>query len=203
MELARAERRDFTNLLEELTPEQWDAPSLCTQWRVRDVVAHFVGFEDLSRAAMVPRFIKGGFNPNRINATRLAELSGLSPEQLVERVRASETPRGLTAGFDGRIALLDSMIHQQDVRRPLGIPRVIPEDRLRVAMDFATWAPLVRGFWRGRGVRLVASDMDWTFGRGSEVTGPAEAVLMAMGARADALKDLDGPGKSTLAQHIS
>jgi Mycothiol maleylpyruvate isomerase N-terminal domain len=40
MSLARDERRDLTDFLATLTPEQWDAPTLCTRWRVRDVVAH-------------------------------------------------------------------------------------------------------------------------------------------------------------------
>lgn len=70
-------------------------------------------------------------------------------------------------------------------------------------MDFARWAPPIRGALRARGVRLVATDLDWSRGSGPEVTGPAEALLMAMAARPCALADLEGPGKSTLAQHIS
>lgn len=203
MELARAERIDLANFLAGLTPEQWDARTLCTGWRVRDVVAHMIGYEDLRLAAFFPRVIKGGFNPNRINANRLDELDGRTPEQLLEMVRVSETPRSLTAGFGGRIALLDGIVHQQDIRRPLGMPREIPGERMRVAMDFARWAPPIRGALRARGVRLVAIDLDWSRGSGPEVTGPAEALLMAMAARPCALADLEGPGKSTLAQHIS
>lgn len=201
--LARAERIDLANLLAGLTPEQWDAPSLCTQWRVRDVVAHMIGYEDLSGTEFFPRVVRGGFNPNRINANRLAELANRTPEQLLAMVRASETPRSLTSGFGCRIALLDGIVHQQDIRRPLGIPREIPGERMRVAMDFARWAPPIRGALRARGVRLVATDLDWSRGSGPEVTGPAEALLMAMAARPCALADLEGPGKSTLAQHIS
>ncbi|MGH3724058.1 MAG: maleylpyruvate isomerase family mycothiol-dependent enzyme [Mycobacterium sp.] len=203
MELARAERIDLATLLAGLTPEQWDAPTLCTKWRVRDVVAHIVGYEDLSRAQFYSRVAKAGFNPNRANANRLVELADRTPEQLLEMVRASETPRALTSGFGGRIALLDGIVHQQDIRRPLGIPREIPGERLRVAMDFARWAPPIRGALRARGVQLVATDIDWSRGSGAEVTGPAEALLMAMAARPCALTDLTGPGKSTLAQHIS
>ena len=33
-----------------LTPEQWDAPTLCTRWRVRDVVAHVISYDELSPA---------------------------------------------------------------------------------------------------------------------------------------------------------
>lgn len=201
--LARAERIDLANLLAGLTPEQWDAPSLCTKWRVRDVVAHMIGYEDLSRTQFYSRVAKAGFNPNRANANRVAELADRTPEQLLAMVRAAQTPGVLTSGFGCRIALLDGIVHQQDIRRPLGIPREIPGERMRVAMDFARWAPPIRGALRARGVRLVATDLDWSRGSGPEVTGPAEALLMAMAARPCVLADLDGPGKSTLAQHIS
>ncbi|SKT20264.1 DinB family protein [Mycobacteroides abscessus subsp. abscessus] len=146
---------------------------------------------------------KAGFNPNKANANRVAELAGRTPQELLAMVRAAQTPGVLTSGFGGRIALLDGIIHQQDIRRPLGMPRQIPGDRLTVAMDFARWAPPVRGALRARGVRLVATDLDWSRGSGPEVTGPAEALLMAMAARPCALAELEGPGKSTLAQHIS
>ncbi|BBX97294.1 hypothetical protein MLAC_25880 [Mycobacterium lacus] len=45
------------------------------------------------------------------------------------------------------IALLDGdgMIHQQDIRRPLGLPRDIPPQRLRTALDYALTSPAVRG----------------------------------------------------------
>ncbi|MBA0048740.1 maleylpyruvate isomerase family mycothiol-dependent enzyme [Mycobacterium sp. NPDC050853] len=203
MQLARAERIDLAKFLAALAPEQWDAQTLCTKWRVRDVVTHLIGYEELSYAEFFPRVVKGGCNPNRINANRLAELADRTPAQLLEMVRASETPRSLTSGFGGRIALLDGIVHQQDIRRPLGIPRIIPQERLVPALDFARWAPPVRGALRARGVRLVATDIDWSRGSGPEVTGPAEALLMAMAARPHALTDLEGPGKSTLAQHIS
>ncbi|MFA4083482.1 maleylpyruvate isomerase family mycothiol-dependent enzyme [Mycobacteroides salmoniphilum] len=203
MELACAERIDLANFLAGLAPEQWEAPTLCTKWRVRDVVAHMIGYEDLSRGEFYSRIAKAGFNPNRANANRVAELADRTPEQLLAMVRAAETPGVLTSGFGGRIALLDGIVHQQDIRRPLGIPREIPGERMRVAMDFARWAPPVRGALHARGVRLVATDLDWSRGSGPEVTGPAEALLMAMAARPCALAQLDGPGKSTLAQHIS
>ena len=49
MEMARAEREEFAALLESLTPRQWDSPTLCERWRVRDVVAHVIGYDPLSR----------------------------------------------------------------------------------------------------------------------------------------------------------
>ncbi|BBZ14259.1 maleylpyruvate isomerase family mycothiol-dependent enzyme [Mycobacterium branderi] len=203
MRLACAEREDFANLLAGLSPPQWEHPSLCERWRVRDVVAHVLSYDELSRWELVRRFLKGGLVPDRINAIGVAEYAARSPEQLTELMRACIPPRGLMSAFGGMPALVDGTIHQQDIRRPLGIPRAIPPKRLQRVLDFALRAPAVRGAWRARGLRLVATDVDWSHGRGEEVSGPGEALLMAMAARPDALNQLSGAGKEILAQRIN
>jgi uncharacterized protein (TIGR03083 family) len=202
MQMACEEREDFAELLAGLSPEQWEQPSLCEHWRVRDVVAHVLSFEELNRWEVVRRFVKGGLLTNRINAIGVAEYARRTPEQLTELMRASIPPRGFTTGFGGMIALVDGMVHQQDIRRPLGISRVIPPQRLQRVLKLAPRAPALRGAWRARGVRLVATDVDWTRGKGPEVSGPGEALLMAMAARPDALNQLAGAGKELLARRI-
>jgi uncharacterized protein (TIGR03083 family) len=202
MRLARAEREEFAALLEQLTPEQWDSPTLCERWRVRDVVAHAIGYDPLSRRQLLARMAKGAVTAGGANAVGVAEYADKTPEELTALVRRYAEPQGLTAGFGGRIALTDGMIHQQDIRRPLAIPRTIPADRLRIALDFAMYAPRIRGAWIARGVRLVATDMEWSHGGGPEARGAGEALLMAIAGRRVALDDLEGPGKAKLAQHI-
>jgi hypothetical protein len=101
------------------------------------------------------------------------------------------------------IALVDGTIHQQDIRRPLGIPRTIEPERLHAVLEYARYAPAVRGAWRARGLRLVATDLDWIHGNGPEVQGSGEALLMAMAGRPDSLNELTGPGQPKLAQQIS
>jgi uncharacterized protein (TIGR03083 family) len=197
-DFAVAERADLLALLERLRPEDWDAPSLCADWRVRDVVAHVYSYDELSRAELGRRFLLAGFNPNRVNAACLAPYAELPPAELVALARRCAEPRGLTAGFAGGIALVDGMIHQQDIRRPLGLPRVIPADRLRAALDFAKTSPVIRGFWHRRGLRLVAEDVDWSTGSGPEVRGPGEAILLAIAGRNASVDWLRGPGLATL-----
>jgi uncharacterized protein (TIGR03083 family) len=202
MQLACEEREDFVDFLERLSPEQWEHATLCELWCVRDVVAHVVSYEELSRWQLVRRFAKGGFVPPRVNAIGVAEYTRRSPKQLTELMRSCIPPRGLTSAFGGMIALVDGMIHQQDIRRALGIGRVIPPQRQERVLNYALTSPVTRGARRARGVRLVASDLDWSHGDGPEVTGPAEALMMVMAARPDALNQLAGPGKALLAQRI-
>jgi hypothetical protein len=103
----------------------------------------------------------------------------------------------------GAIGLTDGMIHQQDIRRPLGLPRTIPAERLVPALRTALFAPTLLGVVRVRGVRLVASDLDWSFGRGPEVRGPAEAILMTVAGRQAAVGELSGPGQPQLARRVA
>lgn len=203
MALAIAERSDFAALLERLTDEQWRSPSLCDEWSVRDVAAHTISFDGVDRSGLFRRYLHARFVPARINQLGVDSLASLRPDELVELFRRHREPTGLTAGFGGRIALVDGLIHQQDVRRPLGMPRTIDSDRLGVALTFALYAPPIRGALRIRGLRLVATDLKWSHGRGPEVRGPAEALLMAMTGRRHATADLEGPGLDVLTARCS
>src|SRR5918999_783279 len=202
MHLARAERADLLAFLTGLTPQQWDEPTLCAGWRVRDVVAHMISYEGLGRRGLFARFVRGRFHHGRVNDPGVAERHDAGPDELLALLEQRLEPNGLTTGFGCRVALLDAMIHQQDIRRPLGLARTIPAERLLPALSFARFAPPVGAFWRARGLRLVATDLDWSAGRGREVHGLAEALLMAISGRRGIVQELTGPGQATLAARI-
>lgn len=202
LHLARREREDLAAFLATLSPEQWAAPSLCAGWRVRDVVTHMVSYDELDGRGLVRRFAAGRFLLDRVNAVGVAEYNARSPEELLALLKAHLEPRGLTAAFGGMVALVDGMIHHQDIRRPLGLPRDIPSDRLVPALRCALVAPPIGAFWRARGLRLVATDLDWSAGRGPEVRGTAEAILMAVAGRRGVTAELSGPGQGKLANRI-
>ncbi|OJZ73739.1 DinB family protein [Mycobacterium paraffinicum] len=200
MSMARDERADLAEFLATLTPQQWEAPSLCSRWTVKDVVAHTISYEELGPLGLARRFAKGWVV--RANQVGVDEFADLSPEQLLDFLRAHLEPRGLTAGFGGMIALLDGTIHHQDIRRALNRPRVVPADRLERVLELAPGNPRLGAGRRIRGLRLRATDVDWEHGHGPEVTGPGEALLMAMSGRPAALADLDGPGLNALAARL-
>ncbi|WP_425551901.1 maleylpyruvate isomerase family mycothiol-dependent enzyme [Fodinicola feengrottensis] len=202
MKLARDERADLADLLIALTPAQWLTPSLCAGWRVRDVVAHMFSYEELGTGRLIGRFVTGGILPSKVNAAGVAAYADYSTDALVALVKDHLHPRGLTAGFGGRIALTDGVIHHQDIRRPLGIPRDIPAERMHAVLPFGRTAPTIGAAKRIRGLTLVASDLDWVAGTGPAVEGPAEALLMAMAGRHGIVKELSGPGQQILAERI-
>ncbi|HSS24623.1 MAG TPA: maleylpyruvate isomerase family mycothiol-dependent enzyme [Mycobacterium sp.] len=201
MSMARAERADLHAFLTTLTPQQWDKPSLCTGWTIKDVVAHMISYEELGTMGLIKRFVKGHIV--RANEVGVDEFAALSPQELLEFLGNHLTPQGLTAGFGGMIALVDGTIHHQDIRRTLGQPRTIPADRLGRVLGLMPGNPRLGAGRRIRGLRLRATDIDWEHGRGPEVTGPGESLLMAMAGRPAAVADLAGPGLGTLAARLS
>ncbi len=152
MDMARAERAELAAFLTTLTLQQWETPSLCAGWSVKEVVAHMISYEDLGVFGLLKRFAKGRIV--RANEVGVDEFAGLSPQELVDYVGRHLQPRGLTAGFGGMIALVDGMIHHQDIRRPLGQPRTIPAQRLDRVLRLMPKNPRLRARPRIKGLRL-------------------------------------------------
>jgi uncharacterized protein (TIGR03083 family) len=200
--LAAEERADLAAFLATLTPQQWQAPTLCTRWRVRDVVAHVISYDNLGARALLGVAARARFRPGRINDTALARYDRHKPEQLLALLADNLQPRGQPAALGGRAGLVETLIHHQDIRRALGQPRAIPAERLRPALHTALLAPDIARPWPLRGVRLVATDLRFTYGLGLTAEGPAEAILMTIAGRTDAISDLSGPGQARLAARI-
>ncbi len=200
--LAEEERADLLDLLCELTPDQWGAQSLCSSWRVRDVATHIVSYDELSTAATVATFLRGGLRTGKVNEVALSRYRGLDTNGIIDLVARNRRPSGLPSGFKGGIALTDGTIHHQDIRRALGLPRTIPEHRLVPALTFSLGAPTLPTKGNAKDLKLKATDVAWFVGDGPEVSGPGEALLMAAAGRAQALDDLGGEGLPILRERV-
>lgn len=202
-ELARAERCDFAGLLDGLTEEQWVAPSLCAGWRVCEVVAHTISYLDQSRLGLAVEMARARGDIDRLNQRALGLLPRRDLSQFAVMMRAGADPVGAGALYGSRVALIECLVHQQDVRRPLGLERRIPNRRVAASLRFAWWSPVIGGARRMRGIRAVADDLDWSAGRGEQVRGSGEALLLAMTGRAPAVvDDLSGPGLEILLKPV-
>jgi uncharacterized protein (TIGR03083 family) len=200
--LAGDERGDLAAFLDTLTPQQWQAPTLCSRWRVRDVVAHVISYDNLGARELLGVASRAQFRPGRINDAALSRYDQHTPEQLLALLNRNLQPRGQPAALGGRAGLVETLIHHQDIRRALGQPRVIPSERLRPALRTAVIAPDIAQLWPLRGVRLVATDLRFSIGIGALAEGPAEAILMTIAGRSDAIADLSGPGQARLGTRI-
>jgi uncharacterized protein (TIGR03083 family) len=199
------ERRRVADLVESLTPAQLETPSLCAEWTVRQVAGHLLAAISKPATPMLPLIVRSGFRLHRANS-RLAVLTAeRPPADLVRGLRDNaENPfRPPIVGYPGQ--LTDLQVHGQDMRRPLGLPHGLRPDRLRVSLDFLAGGRAVGFAPRRRLARLrfEASDLDWSSGDGPVLTGPAEALMLAMAGRGMALGELNGPGVPILRSRLA
>jgi uncharacterized protein (TIGR03083 family) len=194
----RAERAALADDLDGLSDEQWATTSLCDEWTVRDVVAHMTATTKISGAAFFPKLLSNGFSLKKMQAKDIVTQRGASPAETLSRFKASVDA---TTHPPGPITtwLGEAVVHAEDVRRPLGLPRAYPTATLVEVADFYKGSNLVIGTKkRIAGLRLRATDGDWTHGDGPEVAGPMAALVVAMAGRKAALADLTGDGVATL-----
>ena len=196
--MVEAERRELADLAESLTDEQWDTQSLCDEWKVRDVIGHVLAVAETSKLSALPGIVRNRFNVDRWLAREGVEQGRRPRSELVADLRSHAASRLLPPMIKPANLLADTLVHAQDVRRPLGLPREIPQDRLRIALDCEKGSGLLGVKKRVAGLRLVTTDLDWSHGKGPEVRGTAEAILMTMLNRRVALADLSGEGVGTL-----
>jgi uncharacterized protein (TIGR03083 family) len=194
-----AELGEFADLLESLTPDQWDVPSLCERWHVRQVAGHIIASYDPKLTVWRGMFgaIRHGFDFDAlIDANARAHEAGRSPEELVAAVRGVDLTKGVAAFVTPPRRLLEHVVHHQDVRRPLGRPRTMPEDRLRAVLDaaYAPRGPEKRPPKWARELTFAASDIIWRKGEGQVVEGTGEALVMALSRRPAVLDELSGAG---------
>ncbi|GGP91743.1 maleylpyruvate isomerase family mycothiol-dependent enzyme [Streptosporangium pseudovulgare] len=176
-----AERGEQAELLAALSPEQWDAPTLCEGWRVREVVAHTTMPFRASLGRTLLELVKARGDVNRM-ADRCArrDAAELPPERLLASLRDNVahpwTPPG--GGVGG--ALSHDVIHGLDITVGLGLDRRVPPER--VAMVLAGMRPKNIAFFGTdlTGVRLQATDIDWGHGTGTPLRGLAQDLLLVV-----------------------
>ena len=202
-ELVQQERADLLAFLETLTPSEWEAPSLCSGWQVRDVVAHVLIYDSF-QPSQVWLLIRSGFSGDRLNMRTAEAWRGRSPTELLDCLRANLIPGGITRLFGWPTALQEAMVHHQDVRRPLNRPRDIPPERIERVLANMIDAPVLAGLPNhAKGIRLEATDIDWRTGEGPLVTGTGEAIMMALAGRPQVLQELNGAGVDLLRARLS
>jgi uncharacterized protein (TIGR03083 family) len=199
-----AENADFSAYLHTLKPEEWDKLSLCEGWMVRDVVGHILYGNELKLWTLPFRLARFGFSSDRSGKHySIQRARNVAPVLLLKAFDERDPWAGTCRIFPPRLTLLDRLVHHQDIRRPLGHPRQIPEERLRAVLDAAPRLGSVFGARkRTRGLRFVATDLDWSWGDGPEVVGPGEALLMTMLGRKQALIGLTGEGVGTFSSRL-
>jgi uncharacterized protein (TIGR03083 family) len=176
-----AERRAFGEVLAGLPEPDWNAPSLCSGWRVREVVAHMT----MPFRYPAPRFL-GELVRSRGNFARMADRIARRDAQvpigtLLDGWRTNENHPWKPPGGGPKGALTHDVVHGLDITIPLGIEHPVSEPALRVVLDHATTPLSLKHFGLDlTGIRLEADDLDWTFGDGEPLRGAACSLLMVL-----------------------
>lgn len=186
-ELIRTERLAFIDLLESLTEDQWQTPSLCSAWTVEHVAAHLAWAPVSGPLEMLPAALRTGFRTNRLIADTAVRWTARGRPAMLDQLRKNVGSDAKPLGLPPVAALADAVVHGLDVRLPLGLHRDVDPDAFRLIAD---WTVTLR--WpmtvpvggnvrkRLRGTRLVAIDADWAWGEGAEVRDPADMILLRL-----------------------
>ncbi|MEU8773334.1 maleylpyruvate isomerase family mycothiol-dependent enzyme [Streptomyces sp. NPDC048606] len=174
-----AERRELAAVLDGLSSEQWNAPTLCGGWRVREVAAHMsLGFRyTRSRIARELIAARGSLHRMTDRCAR-RDAAGHSTRELAAFL-ADNADHPWKPPVGGIAAALGhDVIHGLDITVALGLDRRVPEDRLRILLEGVD-ARTVRFFGADLdGTALRADDLDWSFGTGTPLSGAAQDLLL-------------------------
>jgi len=171
------------------SPGLWEAPSLCEGWRAREVVAHVTMPVRYDGPAFMAELERCGFDFTRLSNEVAARDAALPAAELLDQLRDGrlhqwEPPDG---GVHG--ALNHAVIHSLDITVPAGARRLSSDETITAVLDALAGEGKVAYFGIDTtGRRLVAEDVDWSFGDGEELRGEAGALAAALcGRRAPSL----------------
>ena len=193
-----AERAEMADTWTTLSPAQWAAQSWCQGWSVQDTAGHILAAAEQTPPHFYQELISAGLRFNVFTDRGARRLAVIGPDELVRRLRArtstTNRPPAPVMAMLGEI-----VVHGQDIRRPLGLKHRPPEAALTAVADSWKNSNLLIGAKRRiAGLRLRATDADWSHGAGPEVSGPLVALLLAMTGRTGVHPELAGEGLAVL-----
>jgi uncharacterized protein (TIGR03083 family) len=197
--MIKAERASLVDALAELPDADWDKPSLCTGWTVREVVGHMIATANMTPPKFLAKLVGSGFNFQKMTRKDIAQVTaGRTNADLVDllrsRIDARTAPPGPATSWLG-----ETIVHGEDILRALGRYRDHPVEHVVAVADFYKDSNLLIGAKnRIAGVTLRATDTDWRHGTGPEASGSVLALVLAMTGRKAALDDLTGDGVTIL-----
>ena len=187
-----AEFLALADLLEGAADAQWDTPSLCAGWRVREVVAHMTMAARYSEEQFMTELRRCGLDFGRLSNELAARDAELPPGELLAGLRSEVMQHWTPPGGGWHGALNHVVIHGLDVTVALGVPRRPPDATIRVVLDDLTRGGVDAHFGTSIEGRLQATDLDWSYGSGLALRGAAEDLALLLCGRTVPHGRLDG-----------
>lgn len=195
MELIAAHRRALAEALSELSADQWHGVSLCAGWTPAHVLAH----QTMPFRITGPDFMAGlercGGDFTAFSDEVAERDSSLPPAELVSVLRDNANNAWSPPGGGLTGALSHDVIHGLDIGWPLGLDYEIPDRAMTTVLDSVT-SPLTGATEPGAGadsttlfgfplagIRVQATDLDWSVGQGPELAGRSRDLLPLLAGR--------------------
>jgi len=210
-DLLRLERSDFMAMVSGLAPDEWARPSLCAGWTVKDVVGHVLANDEIGMFGYVAGVTRAGLRPAVHTEAVRTRWRERDVDQIVAFARGLDHPRGMARSmfkYAPLILFTETFVHQQDVRRAIGWGREVDEARMIAVLDALVHTNAgVRARRRVKGLRVRATDVDYVsgapIGKGPEVHGPAEVLVMTIAGRVVDPGALGGDGARVLLDRVT
>ena len=198
---ARA-RRSIADLLDDLDDAQLATPSLCAGWSVKVVAGHVAAAVTVpARSGSCASCCASGATGTRPTPCSPAGSRELPTAELAALLREHADREFSPPVVGPRGPLSDGLIHEGDMRVPLGLPHAPDPADVALGLEFITAGRPVGFVPKGalRGLRLVATDLDRAWGDGDALEGRGIDLLMAACGRTALLPALTGAGVPVLA----
>lgn len=192
-----------------LEAAEWDHATLCTGWRVRDVIGHLILIFQYSVSEWAGGIIRSRLNTNTFIRNTAIQMGNNDTAELLARFKSTINMQKIPVVVPPLNGLVDALIHEQDMRIALGHPRDMPLESLRLI--FEHWRPgrynlgeRITGIHkRTTGLQFVADDIGMCYGEGLEVVGRSQDILLAIAGRKAVLGRLSGEGMDILTQRLT
>jgi uncharacterized protein (TIGR03083 family) len=222
MDLIAAHRRSLAGALSTLTAEQWRGPSLCAGWTPAHVLAHLTMPFRISESDFMAGLQRCGGDFTAFSDEIAARDSMLPTAGLVGVLRANADNPWAPPGGGLPGALSHDVIHGLDITWPLSLTQEIPAVAMTSVLDSITRSlgadsdePSTGETGAGEigageigggaghttlfgfplsGIRVRATDLDWSAGDGEELTGRSRDLLPLLAGRLVPRELFDGPG---------
>jgi uncharacterized protein (TIGR03083 family) len=183
-EIIAAHRRGLADALDTLSAEQWRAPSLCAGWTTVHVLAHQTMPFRISEQDFMAGLQGRGGDFTTFSDEIAERDSQLPPAELVGVLRDNADTQWSPPGGSLIDALCHDVIHGLDMTWPRELMYDIQDQAAAAVLDSltATGSRTLFGFPL-TGIRVAATDLDWSAGQGAELTGRSRDLIPLLAGR--------------------
>jgi uncharacterized protein (TIGR03083 family) len=173
----------LADLLTDAAVDTWDAPSLCEKWLVRHVIAHVTMPVRMTPERFGSEMAAAGGDFTTMSDAVAAQDASMPVADLLDQLRSPQLHEWRPPGGGAPGALSHAVIHSLDVTIALDRPPVAPAE---AATDVLAQLTTANGTLFGvdiSGVRLEATDTDWSWGQGRLVRADSGALVALLSGR--------------------